>query len=69
MTQASNLLRVSYNTFKKYAQRYDLFVPNQCGKGIRKPKLNKIKQSDGMIFWRDDEAEKLRDNYLKSMIR
>ena len=56
MSQASLLLRCSYNTFKKYAKRYGLFEPNQSGKGIRKPK-NKFKknQSDPMMFWRDEE--------------
>ena len=43
MTQASLLLHCSYNTFKKYAKRYGLWEPNQCGRGIRKPKSKYIK--------------------------
>jgi hypothetical protein len=38
MSSASRTLGVSYNTFKKYAKRYELFETNQCGKGIKKPK-------------------------------
>ena len=35
MKQAARLLRVAYNTFKKYAKRYDLFEPSS-NRGIRK---------------------------------
>ena len=56
MTKASEHLHVSYNTFKKYAVLYDLFEPNQCGRGIKKPKTNvKFRQSDPSLFWRSDK--------------
>ena len=64
MTQASLLLKVSYNTFRKYCMMYDIWNPNQCGKGIRKPK-NKYKnnQSDPKLFWRTEkEVEELKSN-------
>tara|TARA_B100000686_G_C16113700_1_gene629155 strand:+ start:229 stop:519 length:291 start_codon:yes stop_codon:yes gene_type:complete len=56
MTQASLLLHCSYNTFKKWAKIYEIWNPNQSGKGIRKPK-NKFKkgQSDPMLFHRTEE--------------
>ena len=69
MTQASNLLRVSYNTFKKYAVQYGLFETNQPGKGIRKPKNIRIKRSDDSSFWNDKDSEVLKNNLLDSMNR
>ena len=61
MTQASLLLHCSYNTFKKYAKRYDLWNPNQCGRGIRKPKNRVKNQSDPNMFWRPkEEIEELK---------
>ena len=38
MTSACSLVGCSYNTFKKYAMMYDLWMPNQSGKGISKNK-------------------------------
>ena len=68
MRQASKHLRVSYNTFKKYAVQYDLFEPNQCGRGIKKPKNITINRSDDSLFWdSEEEVGRLRDNLLKSL--
>ena len=36
MTQASKIIGCSYTTFKKYAKLYDLWHPNQPGRGIPK---------------------------------
>ena len=68
MTQASLLLHCSYNTFKKYAKLYDLWEPNQSGRGIRKPKSKFPKgQSDPMLFWKDDEElKKFREEFQKT---
>ena len=44
MTQASLLLHCSYNTFKKYCKRYDLWIEeniNQSGRGIKKSRVIK----------------------------
>lgn len=38
MREASTKLNCHFNTFKKYAIEYDLYKPNQSGKGILKPK-------------------------------
>ena len=56
LSEASRLLRISYNTMKRYAKMYDLFQTNQSGKGIKKPKNIKINRSDDMMFWSDDSA-------------
>ena len=40
MKAAARLLRVSYNTFKKYAKMYELFKPLPSNKGI--PMLNRV---------------------------
>ena len=38
MSSAVQLVGCSYNTFKKYAQQYGLWNPNQSGQGIGKSK-------------------------------
>ena len=38
MRQAAILINVSYNTFKKYADMYGLWAPNEAGHGIPKEK-------------------------------
>ena len=48
MTQASKIVGCSYDTFKKYAKLYDLWEPNQCGKGI--PKRRRIKLKNPIDF-------------------
>ena len=35
MRQASNLLGVAYNTFKKYAKLYEVWEPLSSSKGVR----------------------------------
>ena len=47
LTQASQILGVSYNTFKKYCKMYDLFEQNknQEGRGIPKRR----KKSSGLL--------------------
>jgi hypothetical protein len=36
MRAAANELKVKYDTFKKYAEKYGIFETNMCGMGIRK---------------------------------
>lgn len=36
MASAAKKLNVSYDTFKKYAEKYNLFKPNPSGKGMNK---------------------------------
>jgi len=69
MTQASLLLKYSYNTFKKYAKQYGLFETNQPGKGIRKPKNMKINKADDMIFWSDSEARSFSQKLVDRLER
>ena len=49
MKQAARLLRVAYNTFKKYAKRYEIFEPSSQrgirkvgGAGIKPPELQAV---------------------------
>jgi len=37
MSAAAAFLKVRYSTFKRYAERYDLWQPNQGGRGTNKP--------------------------------
>ena len=39
MIEAARYLNISRDKFKKLAQQYNLFVPNQSGKGISKKKI------------------------------
>jgi len=44
MSESSRYLDLSYNTFKKYCKRYDLWIEeniNQSGKGIKKSRVIK----------------------------
>jgi len=38
MSSACKMVGTSYNTFKKWAKAYDLWKPNQSGRGISKNK-------------------------------
>ena len=42
MRQAAKFLNVRYETFKKYADKFGLFKPNQSGKDISKSIRYKI---------------------------
>ena len=57
MSSASRTLGVSYNTFKKYAKRYELFETNQSGKGISKPKKPWKNFSSNVFFDTDKLLE------------
>ena len=46
MRQASKLLNVAYNTFKKYAKLYEVFQPAPSAKGIRKTTSGGVKQPE-----------------------
>jgi len=45
MKKASEYIGCSYNTFKKYAKMYEVFQPNQSGKGISK-NINSVNHWD-----------------------
>ena len=38
MSQAADKLGLAFSTFKTYAKKYNLYTPNQCGKGLVKSK-------------------------------
>ena len=46
MYQASVNLNMHFNTFKRYALKFGCYNPNQSGKGMKKPKSNKILTED-----------------------
>lgn len=53
MAQAASVLGLHFNTFKRYAIKYDCYITNQSGKGIKKnigPKveIDKIKTRAGV---------------------
>ena len=53
MTEASKKLGVKYDTFKRYATKFNLFETNQSGKGTIKPK--KYKNKD-FVFKKGNEV-------------
>tara|TARA_A100000164_G_C21514361_1_gene588521 strand:- start:124 stop:411 length:288 start_codon:yes stop_codon:yes gene_type:complete len=70
MTKASQLLDCSYNTFKKYCKIHGLWNPNQCGRGIKKPKKSRWTFSDPMMFHRSsDEINDSKQKILDSLQR
>lgn len=53
MISAARYLNISRDKFKKYAQFYGLYEPNQCGRGISKVKIYKDKSD---IFCQNSNA-------------
>ena len=46
MREAANKLGMHYNTFIRWAKKFDCYSPNQGGKGTHKPKATTIKTED-----------------------
>lgn len=46
MAEAAAKLHIHFNTFKRYAIKFNCYNPNQGGKGLKKPKSNKILTKD-----------------------
>ena len=46
MSQAAVKLGLHFSTFKRYAIKLNVYRPNQCGKGIKKPTSNKFALND-----------------------
>jgi len=63
MTQASKIVGCCYTTFKKYAQLYDLWNPNQCGKGI--PKRRTLKNTSNISFDNESWERALKELNMK----
>lgn len=45
-TEAAAVLDIKYDTYKKYAVKYNCFITNQSGKGTTKPSSTKIPLED-----------------------
>ena len=50
MSEAAKALGISYDTFRRYAQKFGLFDPNPSGKGRQKPKKFKSREDIFKIF-------------------
>ena len=50
MRQASDYLNVSYNSFRKYAELYDLWKPRTSSKGIRRSHSGRLTHDIGKIL-------------------
>lgn len=50
MSAAAKELGISYDTFRRYAQKYGLFNPNQSGKDRRKPRKFKTREDVFKVF-------------------
>ena len=71
MKQAALYLNTSYQTFKKYASRYDLFKPLKSNKGIRRPSfVGKFGQHDIQAILSGENPNPFRETtLLKKAIR
>jgi Zn finger protein HypA/HybF involved in hydrogenase expression len=49
MAQAADKLGLAFSTFKTYAKKYDLYTPNQSGKGLIKSKKRLDDVFDGTV--------------------
>jgi hypothetical protein len=69
MRQASIYLNVTYNTFKKYAERYNLWKPVESSKGIKRSSSAKLGQSINKILSGENPNPYRDDTLLKKAIR
>ena len=60
MTQASKMIGCCFTTFKKYALQYDLWKPNQSGRGIPKRRRLKMKIDSPVDFDKERWEEVLK---------
>lgn len=54
MAQAASKLQLAFSTFKRYAEKYELYDPNQGGKGTTKEKKslqNVFSGKEHMVTW------------------
>lgn len=62
LAEAQRKLNVNYKTFRTYAKKYDLFLPNPSGKGTFKSKVQteKIRRTTALKYrlWREGSKEK-----------
>ena len=64
MAEAARKMGMSYDTFKRKAQHYGVFNPNQAGKGRKKPKVFKTREDVFKIFDYNVGREAIKNWYL-----
>lgn len=69
MGQAALYLNVTYNTFKKYALKYDLWKPLKSNKGIRRSSAGQLQQDINKILSGENPNPFREDTLLKKAIR
>ncbi|MAR77540.1 MAG: hypothetical protein CMD43_01185 [Gammaproteobacteria bacterium] len=63
MRQAADYLNVSYNSFRKYAEMYDLWSPRKSSKGIRRSHSGRLTHDIGKIL-RGEHPSPYRESTL-----
>jgi len=70
MLDATQKLGLSRYTFNKFAKQYDCYKPNQAGKGIKKPKSNRILTEDILVGkYPQYQTCKLKDRLFEEGIK
>ena len=70
MAEASRKLNLHYNTFIRYAKKFNCYKPNQSGKGIKKKSIKKIKTIDILNGkYPDYQTKKLKDRLFNENIK
>lgn len=69
MGQAAIYLNVTYNTFKKYAERYNLWKPVESSKGIKRSSNAKLGHDISKILNGENPNPYRDDTLLKKAIR
>ena len=64
MAEAAKILGMSYDTFRKYAQKFGLFNPNQSGTSIKKPKVYKSREDIFRVFDYNVGRQTVKNWYL-----
>jgi len=64
MARAAVKLGLHFNTFKRYALKYNCYKPNQAGKGIKKNIRRRITRIEDYATRASVRKEILRNNFL-----
>jgi len=70
MAEASRKLNLHFNTFARYAKKFNCWKPNKGGKGLNKPNKLKIPTSEILLGkYPDYQTKKLKDRLFNENIK
>ena len=65
MAHSASKLGLHFNTFKKYAEKYNCYKPNQAGKGIKKNYKTRITNIEKYVSRASVRKRILKENLIK----